>query len=157
MTRDIPLALDQKESSSHLSSQVEIWPVDTRSSSSIWISGCINLTDETDPTTDPAADSSSRSSGSSSTSHESTENKVCCWLHGDSEIDQGQRVLLKLDQMTAFCFFPGQTVLLRGINPLGEAFIVEECLSDASLPNYKLQDQRPKEMNKTTSKKKRIV
>jgi DNA polymerase alpha subunit B len=46
----------------------------------------------------------------------------------------GRRVPLKLDSVPSVNFFPGQIVALRGINPSGEYFVVQEVLPIPLLP-----------------------
>lgn len=73
------------------------------------------------------------------------------WLEGDREIDQGARVCLQLGEVQSFSFFPGQTVMLKGINPTGNTFIVEDVMIDASLPTSTASIQRIKTFNQSVA------
>lgn len=50
------------------------------------------------------------------------------------ENDNVYRVKLDLKACPSFALFPGQTVLLRGVNPTGSSLVVKKLLSDAMLP-----------------------
>jgi hypothetical protein len=50
------------------------------------------------------------------------------------ENDNIYRVKLDLKACPSFSLFPGQIVLLRGVNPTGQSLVVKKLLSDASLP-----------------------
>jgi len=71
--------------------------------------------------------------------------RICC--EGDSgainassvllEGDTGKRVHIDLAHAVDFAVFPGQIVVVRGINTSGNTIIVREIWSDASLPMFK--------------------
>lgn len=54
------------------------------------------------------------------------------WLIGADEICL-RSYRLHFDRMKVFALFPGQTVLMRGMNPRGDSFFVDEIISERDL------------------------
>ncbi|XP_060805142.1 DNA polymerase alpha subunit B isoform X2 [Amyelois transitella] len=55
-------------------------------------------------------------------------------LQGTWEESLSQSVPVDLDELKQYSLFPGQVVLMRGINPRGDKFIAREVLCDGSTP-----------------------
>lgn len=55
-------------------------------------------------------------------------------LEASRRLGGGSRVLLKLDRVPSYSFFPGQVVAFKGTNADGEHFVVEEVLEIPPLP-----------------------
>ncbi|XP_059053167.1 DNA polymerase alpha subunit B isoform X2 [Achroia grisella] len=55
-------------------------------------------------------------------------------LQGTWEESLSQAVPVDIDNVTQYSLFPGQVVVMRGINQRGDQFIAHEILSDASKP-----------------------
>lgn len=55
-------------------------------------------------------------------------------LQGTWEHSLSQTVPVDLDNVKQYSLFPGQTVVMRGVNPRGDRFIAHEVFCDASLP-----------------------
>ncbi|XP_026760615.2 DNA polymerase alpha subunit B isoform X2 [Galleria mellonella] len=55
-------------------------------------------------------------------------------LQGTWEESLSQAVPVDIDNVKQYSLFPGQVVVMRGINPRGDQFIAHEILSDASKP-----------------------
>jgi hypothetical protein len=72
-----------------------------------------------------------------------------CWLEGERELSEGKRVLLKLDALKSCAFFPGQNIILRGVNASGDAIVVEDCIIDASLPKYQMDIRNVRRYNQS--------
>lgn len=54
------------------------------------------------------------------------------WLIGADEICL-RSYRLHFDRMKSFALFPGQTVLMQGVNPRGDSFFVDEIISERDL------------------------
>ncbi|XP_026734984.1 DNA polymerase alpha subunit B isoform X1 [Trichoplusia ni] len=55
-------------------------------------------------------------------------------LQGIWEHSLSQTVPVDLDNVKQYSLFPGQTVVMRGVNPRGDKFVAQEVFCDASLP-----------------------
>jgi DNA polymerase alpha subunit B len=65
-------------------------------------------------------------------------------LEGSRRWGSGRRIPLKLDNLTAYNFFPGQIVALRGTNANGDFFTVNEIVS---LPLLNQPASKPEELD----------
>ncbi|KAM3962543.1 DNA polymerase alpha subunit B isoform 2-T2 [Aphomia sociella] len=70
-------------------------------------------------------------------------------LQGTWEESLSQAVPVDIDNVKQYSLFPGQVVVMRGINPRGNQFITHEILSDASKP---VPDHKADMMNKLEGK-----
>ncbi|KAL4709834.1 hypothetical protein ACJJTC_000321 [Scirpophaga incertulas] len=61
-------------------------------------------------------------------------NSKCVMLQGTWEESLSQVVSVDIDNLKQYSLFPGQVVVMRGINPRGDKFIANEIFTDASLP-----------------------
>ncbi|XP_075982564.1 DNA polymerase alpha subunit B [Anticarsia gemmatalis] len=75
-------------------------------------------------------------------------------LQGTWEHSLSQAVPVDLDNVKQYSLFPGQTVVMRGINPRGDKFVAHEVFCDASLP---VADHKADMMNTTNGKMSLVV
>ena len=62
-----------------------------------------------------------------------TLNAASLLLEGSSLRSNGVRVRLDVSKLSTYSLFPGQVVVVRGINPTGQCTVAEEIFSDATL------------------------
>lgn len=58
----------------------------------------------------------------------------------------GTQTRLDLDQLSAFSFFPGQIVALKGTNPSGSSFVVKEVIAPPQMPFAMVSSENQKEL-----------
>ncbi|CAG9789223.1 unnamed protein product [Diatraea saccharalis] len=61
-------------------------------------------------------------------------NPKCVMLQGTWEESLSQIVSIDMDNLQQYSLFPGQVVVMKGINPRGDKFIAHEVFCDSSLP-----------------------
>ncbi|CAB3248945.1 unnamed protein product [Arctia plantaginis] len=75
-------------------------------------------------------------------------------LQGTWEQSLSQAVPVDLDNVKQYTLFPGQTVVMRGVNPRGDKFIAHEVFCDASLP---VADHKADMMNTLNGKMSLVI